>query len=216
MKTILCYGDSNTWGFVPGSINFDTLYMERYPRHKRWTGILQNLLGNNYNIIEEGLNGRTTNVDYKELYGRNGKTFLLPCLYTHSPLDLVILMLGLNDLKKEFNRSNQDINQGISELIEIIQQSKYGHDMQSPPKILLVSSPILVNETYSDDMFSGAIVRAQQFAEDFKQIAEKHHCHFLDAAPHIQLSEIDGLHFDEKAHQIFAELLYSEINKNYF
>ena len=211
MKTILCYGDSNTWGFISGSINFETMYMERYPRNKRWTGILQNKLGNDYYVIEEGLNGRTTNVDYDNLEGRNGKTLLLPLLYTHSPLDLVVIMLGINDLKKEFNRTSQDISQGMSELIKIINDSKYGRDMQSPPQILLVSSPVPSKENYSGDMFANAIARARQFSTDFKDIAKCYNCFYFDAAPHIKLSEIDGIHFDENAHQIFANKLYDEI-----
>ncbi len=135
MKNILCYGDSNTWGFVPGSLNFETYYVERYPYHKRWTGILQKRLGDNYRIIEEGLNGRTTNVDYANEQGRNGKTFLPIALYSHAPLDLAILMLGMNDLKKEFNRSAAEIASATSELIEIIQKSTFGKNMQSAPEI---------------------------------------------------------------------------------
>lgn len=211
MKTILCYGDSNTWGFVAGSINFETMYMERYPRHKRWTGILQDKLGTDYYVIEEGLNGRTTNVDYKDIFGRNGKTFLPTCLYTHSPLDLVVIMLGLNDLKKEFNRETDDISKGMCELIEIINNSKYGHDMQSAPKTLLISSPIPTNETYSEDMFINAIVRAQQFSAAFKDVATRYDCYFLDAAPHVQLSEIDGIHLDENGHRSLGNLLQKEI-----
>lgn len=211
MKNILCYGDSNTWGFVAGSINFETMYMERYPRDKRWAGILQNKLSDKYYVIEEGLNGRTTNVDYEDTPGRNGKTLLPALLYTHSPLDLVVVMLGLNDLKKEFNRNTKDIANGLEELIEIIVTSKYGHDMQSPPKVLLVSPPVPSNENYSEDMFTNAIVRAQQFSSAFKEISIKYDCYFYDAAPHIKLSKIDGIHFDEDGHQIFADHLYNEI-----
>jgi lysophospholipase L1-like esterase len=183
MKTILCYGDSNTWGFIPGSINFETMYMERYPRNKRWTGLLQNKLGNDYYVIEEGLNGRTTNVDYESLEGRNGKTFLPTLLYTHSPLDLIVIMLGINDLKKEFNRNCEDISQGMSEIIKIIKNSKYDRDMQSPPQVLLVSSAIPSNENYCEDMFANAIVLARQLARAFKDVAEKYNGYYFDAAP---------------------------------
>lgn len=92
-KKILCYGDSNTWGLVAGSINWETYYMERYSFPIRWTGRLQQLLGKSYRVIEEGLNGRTTNADHNELPGRNGKTYLEPCLASHRPLDLVVLFL---------------------------------------------------------------------------------------------------------------------------
>lgn len=211
MKTILCYGDSNTWGYVAGSGNLETMYMERYPRHKRWTGILQKKLGNDYYVIEEGLNGRTTNVDYHDISGRNGKTFLPVCLYSHAPLDLVVIMLGINDLKKEFNRNVQDIAEGMGELIGIIKTSKYGHDMQSPPEVLLISTPIPSNENYDDDMFANSIARAKQFSSAFKDIATQYNCHFLDAAPDVQLTQLDGIHLDETGHKILAELLHKKI-----
>jgi len=78
-KSILCYGDSNTWGYVAGKFNLQTQYMERYPRDIRWTGRLQKLLGDQYYVIEEGLNGRSTNVDSDIPPDRNGKNYLLPC-----------------------------------------------------------------------------------------------------------------------------------------
>ncbi len=96
-------------------------------------------------VIEEGLNGRTTNVDFPIPPDRNGKNYLAPCLYTHSPLDLVITMLGGNDLKNIFHRTAEDIVTGAAELIQIIQSTKYGHDMQSPPEILLIGYPAFCN-----------------------------------------------------------------------
>ena len=107
MKHILCFGDSNTWGFIPTIFDYETFHMERYSRDLRWPGFMQNLLGNDYFVIEEGLNGRTTNVEYPDIQGRSGTSYLEPCLYTHSPLDLVIILLGVNDLKVIF-----DLNKG--------------------------------------------------------------------------------------------------------
>ena len=86
MKTILCYGDSNTWGYIPGTGN-------RYPRQVRWTGVLQNLLGEKFHVIEEGLNGRTTVMDDPTRIAKNGLPYLRPCLDSHAPIDLVVLML---------------------------------------------------------------------------------------------------------------------------
>src|SRR5476651_2205463 len=95
--TVLCYGDSNTWGQKPDKSG-------RYPADIRWTGRLQQLLGNGYYIIEEGLGSRTTDLDYDKKSGRNGKIYLIPCLESHNPIDVVVLMLGTNDLKIEFDR----------------------------------------------------------------------------------------------------------------
>ena len=217
-KSILCYGDSNTWGYIPGKFNLQTQYMERYPRDVRWTGRLQKILDDQYYVIEEGLNGRTTNLDSIDPPNRNGKTYLPPCLYTHSPLDLVVLMLGGNDLKKTYNRTVDDIVNGISELIQIIQSSKYGCDMQSSPQILLIGYPELTNENagaiFGDaHMFENGVKRSKEFDSHFSMISKKTGCHYFNMAPHIQFSDIDGLHFDAEAHAIFAEKIAPEIIK---
>ena len=97
IKNILCFGDSNTWGFVPGAFDPETLYMKRYSILERWPGILRDILGVDYYIIEAGLNGRTTNVEYPDLSGRSGSSNIMSCLYIHSPLDLIILNININD-----------------------------------------------------------------------------------------------------------------------
>jgi lysophospholipase L1-like esterase len=100
MKTILCYGDSNTWGAVP----LQSLELiERFGRSERWTGVLQRELGQAYEVIAEGCNGRTTVWEDPIEGYKNGKEYLIPCLDSHQPLDLVIIMLGTNDLKARFS-----------------------------------------------------------------------------------------------------------------
>ncbi|PIX76714.1 MAG: arylesterase, partial [bacterium (Candidatus Ratteibacteria) CG_4_10_14_3_um_filter_41_18] len=94
----LCYGDSNTWGYIPATA-------KRYAVGCRWPGVLQKLLGDSWEVIEEGVNSRTTVFDDPKHIGKNGKTYLVPCLETHNPIDIVILYLGTNDLKERFNRS---------------------------------------------------------------------------------------------------------------
>jgi lysophospholipase L1-like esterase len=216
-KTILCYGDSNTWGFVPGKLDLDTFYMERYARDVRWTGLLQRALGDSCYVVEEGLNGRTTNVDYKDVPNRNGKTYLEPCLYSHSPLDLVILSLGCNDMKIEFNRDAKAIADGLSELVDLIQGTKYGADMQSSPKILIVSYGIPVNECLrdlnNDLIFKGSIEKSKQLSEQYAKVAKKKQCYFLDIAPHITFSGIDGIHLDEGGHKQLAGLITKEVKQ---
>ena len=98
MKTILCYGDSNTYGYDPSN-GF------RYPKNVRWTGVLADLLGPEFTVIEEGCNGRTTVFDDPLEGWKNGLDYLKPCLNSHKPIDLVILMLGSNDLKDIFHAS---------------------------------------------------------------------------------------------------------------
>lgn len=217
-KSILCYGDSNTWGYVPGKFDLETQYVERYPRDVRWTGRLQKILGPQYYVIEEGLNGRTTNVDSLDPPDRNGKRYLPPCLYSQAPLDLVVLMLGGNDLKKVYNRSVDDIANGLCELIHIIKSSKFGPDMQSSPEVLLIGYPQLTSEhagaIFGDDhMFQDGVKISKEFDGRFLEIAKKTGCHYFNMAPYIRFSDIDGVHFDEEAHEIFADKLAPEVVK---
>lgn len=159
MTTILCYGDSNTWGFIPGSLNLATYYMERYPHNVRWPGLLQQSLGSDVIVAEAGLCGRTTNIDYQNIPDRNGKKQLMCSLFTHAPIDLVILMLGTNDLKAEFNRSADDVAQGNAELIDMIQASTFGPDMQIAPQILLVCPPQPAHENGFDGQYIDSLKR---------------------------------------------------------
>lgn len=92
MRTVVCFGDSNTWGYVPGSGG------ERFPREQRWPTILQRLLGDEWEVIAEGLNGRTATIDRPDAEGRNGLPYLLPCLHSHAPVDTVVIFLGTNDV----------------------------------------------------------------------------------------------------------------------
>lgn len=217
-KTILCYGDSNTWGFVAGSANYEIMSMERYPRSKRWPGLLQEYLGNNYYVVEEGLNGRTTNLDYHQFPpDRNGKTYLPPCLYSHAPIDLVVLALGGNDLKAYFNRSAKDICKGLGELIDIINNSKYGIGMQEAPKILILSQPIPLSicEDFVDPegvfVFKNAIERARLLVDLYSALAKERDCFYLNISKDIRPGDIDGIHLDKVGHKKLAQMVKEKI-----
>lgn len=221
-KTILCYGDSNTWGYVPNNIHNIMTHKKRYPRSIRWPGQLQKLLGDNYYVIEEGLNGRTTNLNYKFPPDRNGATYLPPCLYTHAPIDLVILSLGGNDLKTYFHRSAIDICDGLENLVTIIKKSLYGCNMQEAPQILIVSQeiPLPISEKAVDEdgvfFFENAIERAKSLVGLYSTLAEKTGCYFLDVSQDIQPSKIDGVHLDAEGHGKFAILVKNKLNEIQF
>ena len=125
MKRILCYGDSNTWGYDP-------VARDRFDAATRWTRVLAASLGADYEIIEEGLCGRTTIWDDPVTEYRNGRTYLIPCLDTHCPLDLVVLMLGTNDLKSRFSLSAYDIAAGAGVLVDLVQRSEAGRNGRPP------------------------------------------------------------------------------------
>jgi len=137
MKSVLCYGDSNTWGA-------DASTGGRFPRDVRWTGVLQRELGAEYAVIEEGLGGRTTVWDDPIEGHKNGKTYLIPCLPSHRPRDLVVLMLGTNDLKHRFSLTAFDIAAGIGTLIDMILTSRCG-PANGAPQVLLLTPPPFAN-----------------------------------------------------------------------
>jgi lysophospholipase L1-like esterase len=193
MRTILCFGDSNTWGYVPGT-------GQRYERHERWPGVLQATLGPEFHVIEEGLNSRTTVFDDPtRMPGRNGLAYLGPCLDSHAPLDLVVLMLGTNDLKHRFGLSAFDIGLNIGALLAAIQESGSGVGGNAPP-VLLLSPPHVGPLSVLAEMFEGAVEKSWQLARHYRAVAEQARCCFLDAAEVVKASPIDGVHWDAAGH----------------
>jgi lysophospholipase L1-like esterase len=206
MKTILCYGDSNTWGYEPGPCT-------RYAAAARWPGVLRRELGEGYAVIEEGLNGRTTVFDDPvEGVHKNGRPYLLPCLETHAPLDLVVLMLGTNDLKTRFNVPPSDIAAGAGVLVGDILRSGCGRGGKAP-KVLLVA-PAVTGETAEDgEMFKGAREKSKRFAGMYRLIAEQHGVAFLNANEHITTSEIDGIHLEPAEHEKLGAAVAGAVRK---
>ncbi len=209
MYRILCYGDSNTWGYMPGS-------GERFAPDVRWTGVAQRLLGEDYTLLEEGMNGRTTVYDIPVSPGRNGSAYLLPCLVTHKPLDLAVLMLGTNDL-----RFTDAYGASLGARMLVRQMRLYSHiEAESPifagePRILLVS-PIQANPAvYCRPEDAAALwdypKKSEGFAKAYEAVAKEFGLDFLDAARYAQASEIDGIHMDAKNHRALGEAMAHKI-----
>jgi lysophospholipase L1-like esterase len=218
-KRILCFGDSNTWGQIPGGGG-------RYEVDKRWPGILQKLLAEKYaadleaskfsniflrmyEIIEEGLPGRTTAFDDIQLgrEGRNGKTYFYPCVLTHNPLDAIIIFLGTNDLKQRYQKATVEIANGLEELIKIVRKESYTKDNKQP-EIIILSPPIIKESVDKSGKFTGSQSKSENLGTEFKKIALKYKCKFLDLAKVVQSSDIDGFHLDAASHQKIADELY--------
>lgn len=204
---ILCFGDSNTWGDAP----IDGV--PRYPVDVRWTGLLQKALSDEYEIIEEGLCGRISVMDDPKEEGRNGKTYLKPSLQTHKPIDVVILMLGTNDLKERFNLSAEQIAQNIEKLVKMTQSSESGRNGKAPKIILL--SPPLVKENAKNpvDGMKGSEAKSKQLAKYYEEVAKKNGCEFIDIAQYVESSNIDGAHLEKEAHAKIAEVLTNKIKE---
>lgn len=207
MKTILCYGDSNTHGANPVSGG-------RWPYDKRWTGIAQGILGRGCQIIEEGLGGRTTVFDDPAGgVGRSGLALLEPILNTHKPLDAVVIMLGTNDAKTRFSLSAAEIAVAAGRLADLVHAWSFGQSVK--PEVLLVS-PILISShvlgSYFKMMFDASCVeKSRHFAAEFKAVAEMKKVHFFDAASVAGPSVEDGLHMDAENHRFLGEALAAHI-----
>lgn len=203
MRTILCYGDSNTWGYDP-------VQKCRLGKNERWGGVLRNQLGNDYWVIEEGLGGRTTVWDDPIEGEKNGKKYLIPCLESHKPLDLVILMLGTNDLKHRFSLTAFDIAKGAGTLVGMIQNSKCGLDNQAP-QILLLAPPPVSKLTELKEMFKDAEEKSQKFGQYYQEIAKEFGSHFLDVSKFIVSSDMDGIHFDKNEHDKLGKAVAQKV-----
>ncbi|MDN5927308.1 MAG: SGNH/GDSL hydrolase family protein [Hyphomicrobiales bacterium] len=191
MKTVLCYGDSLTWGFSPGGSG-------RHAYGDRWPSVLQAGLGDAALVIPEGLNGRTTIFDdYAAGADRNGARILPTILMTHTPVDLVIIMLGSNDMKPWFAAHAQASKQGMQRLVDIIRGHDYPLD-DDPPDILLAAPPVLC-ETADPDfaaMFGPGIAQSKMLATLYSDLADEIGCGFFDAGSVAQASPLDGVHLD--------------------
>ena len=197
MKRVLCFGDSNTWGYNPAT-------GDRFDRDVRWPGALRRVLGAGFEVIEEGLNGRTTVWDDPIEGYKNGRSYLIPCLESHRPLDLVVILLGTNDLKRRFSLTAFDVAQGAGVLVRDVQRSEAGRG-GAAPALLLLAPPPVATLTYFGQMFDGAVEKSQRLGHYYRLVAEELGCHFLDTATVITSSDLDGIHFEAAEHARLGE-----------
>ena len=205
MREVLCFGDSNTWGYDPVS-------KQRFPNNVRWTGVLQTELGPGFRVIEEGLNGRTTVWEDPVEGDKMGKRHLMPCLESQAPLDLVVLMLGTNDTKKRYSAPAVDIAAGVGVLLDIVARSAAGREGKAPP-VLVVAPVPLTRLTEFAPMFDGGVEKSRMLAPLYMEAAKTHGCLFFDAGKVITCSDADGLHFEASAHKTLGEALSHEVKK---
>ena len=193
-KTVLCYGDSNTHGKAPETGG-------RHPFNVRWPGVLQRELGDRARVVEEGLNGRTTVYDEPLRIGRNGAHYLPVLVESHAPVDILVLMLGINDVLGFFEVTAHDAARGISVLVDLTRTTCARIDYP-PPTILVVAPPIAL--PLPDDvkkLCPGDPSKSHEFSDHYKQVAEAQNCLYLDASRVVSTSEIDGIHLDAQNHQ---------------
>jgi lysophospholipase L1-like esterase len=191
MQTILCFGDSNTHGTIP----MPTLEgLGRFGHEARWPSVMAGALGAGFEVIAEGHPGRTTVLDDPmEGEHRSGIRVLPSLLESHKPLDLVIVMLGTNDLKNCFHVSAADIAFFLDRLVRVIQAAGDG------PLVIVVAPPPIVVVGCLAQMFAGGAAKSQGLAEAIRAMTVRMGVGFLDAGAFIEVSPVDGIHYEAEA-----------------
>lgn len=193
-KNILCFGDSITWGFPPAG-------GPRYDRHVRWPGVLQQELGADYYVIEEGLCGRTTVWDDPVEGGKNGLEQLVPLIHSHMPLDLLIIMLGTNDLKNRFGVSALDVSWSIGRLVKAARDSSNPF-FGSAPEVLVICPPPFADMSQSPfkDILIGGEEKSHRLAPVLREFCLQTETAFFNAGDVVQSSPKDGIHLEPGEH----------------
>tara|TARA_B110000003_G_scaffold126100_2_gene128181 strand:- start:247 stop:897 length:651 start_codon:yes stop_codon:yes gene_type:complete len=204
-KNILCFGDSNTWGFPPDC-------GARYDRKTRWPGVLQDALGDAFYVIEEGLPGRNTVWDDPVEGGKNGLKQLVPLIHSHMPLDLVIIMLGTNDFKNRFSVSPLDISWSIGRLVKAARES--GHPfLGEAPQVLALCPPPLADLSRSPfaGILQGAEEKSRQLSSVLTDYCAENDIPMLDAGRFVQTSPVDGVHWESEEHRKLGEAVADKV-----
>lgn len=208
-KNILVYGDSMSWGIIPGS-------RQRFNSQQRWPMRLQMHLGEQVRIIEECLNGRTTYLDDPLRPGRNGQDSLRMVLESHSPLDLLIILLGVNDFQAHFNCDAQQSADGLAGLLNIAKNLS-PEPMKAPVDILVVIPAEIKQPTGAmAEKFSGAPEKMSGFQNAYRRLLDELRIDYLDLNEYKDISLGDGIHPDEHGHKILAELIAQSLKTKGF
>ena len=209
MKSVLCFGDSNTYGTPPMK---DPSEEARFDVETRWPGVMRTRLGAGWHVVEEGLPGRTTVLDDPiEGWHKNGRRYLLACLESHRPLDVVAIMLGTNNLKARFRQPAEDIAASVEILAGIVKStSNWG---RPAPRLLIVCPPPILVSGWIGSMFAGGDETSRRLPPLYRSVADRVGAGFFDAGTVIVSSPVDGIHFEPGEHRKLGEALAGVVVK---
>jgi lysophospholipase L1-like esterase len=206
VREILCYGDSNTWGYEPAGDG------RRFAWPARWPGVLQRELGDGHHVVEDGLCGRTTVIDNALAPHRSGMALLAPALECHAPLDLVIIMLGTNDVAYPWATPAQ-VAEGAATLAHVVRWSEWGPG-GAPPAALLVCPPPLGPFTSSNpEPREGMEETSRGLPSEFARAAAAVGCPWFDAGEIIASSGLDGCHLEATEHELLGVALAPRVRE---
>lgn len=197
MKTLLCFGDSNTHGTIPMHTREE---VQRFGFGQRWPGVVQGLLGAEWRVLEEGMPGRTTAWDDPdEGEDRNALRYWSACVQSHRPVDVIAIMLGTNDLKAKFAATPQGIAEGVRKLVDI------ALDNTPPgcarPGVLVITPTPVLEVSFFAEMFAGGRAKSLQLKAAFAPLAQLPGVQVLHAQDVCTVSALDGIHLDATAQQ---------------
>lgn len=207
-KRIVCYGDSNTWGYCAATGC-------RYDDDARWTYHLQQLLGDDYSVVEEGLSGRTTVFDDPLFPALNGLAHLPAIALSHAPMDLLVVMLGTNDCKERFSVNGQNIADGLRRLV---QEAKKMDIWRDTPRVLIVAPMIIAPGVYhvpriGQEMGAQCVEKSRQLPSLMKETARETRSWYLDCNPYVHPGEADWMHFDAESNLTFAQAMAEMVQR---
>lgn len=213
MKRVLIYGDSNSWGYDVTRYLPEINAYQRMTEDERWPGLVLKMLGPDYEVIEDALNGRTTLQEDPYMPNRNGLMGLSIALDANAPLDLVVIQLGCNELKHMFNLSAGMIARGVERLVQECRQPLYGYPA---PQVLLIAPapthPDIGSFASGYNFGPDAYAKSLEFGSYYRAVAERNQCGFIDCAPlNFEINEVDGLHYSKADHAKLAPIVAEKI-----
>ena len=188
LKTIVCFGDSNTWGHIPGSAG------ERYPRDVRWPARLATAFAGEAEVISEGLSGRNATLESPVAEGRNGLPYLVPCLRSHAPVDILVIFLGTNDA---YWLEPLLVAQSVGRLVKAARAAEAGPD-RGAPEVLVVCPP----------PFGG-----HELAPSYREMCDALGCGLIDLDGIAPYSPVDDTHLDEDGHIAVAAAVEARVRQ---
>jgi lysophospholipase L1-like esterase len=194
VRSVLCFGDSNTYGYLASTDG-------RLGRWERWTGVAQRALGvDDWYLIEDGLGGRTTSFEFPGTIGRNGRMSLLASLELHEPLDALVIFLGTNDICLP-GVTAAWAAAGVESLIEAV-RTRPGPDPRPNIPILVVAPPpFLPLDATSEELSPWALAESERFSEAYGAMSHRVGVELLDLRGVAAPTELDGIHFEQDAHR---------------
>ena len=196
MKKIICYGDSNTFGYNPKDSS-------RFDKNTRWTSVLQNNLGFKYDVINEGMCDRTGFVNNPKGFLYSAPKHFPDFIAKSDNIDLLILWIGTNDLRFQYDISFSTIENGLENLIKLA---------ETKAEKIIIISPVILSEKIVEGAFNyqfdkTSIVKSNEVGILYQNLARIYNCIYFDVNKFVKPSDIDGLHYDEHSHKIIAENL---------